>query len=363
MRGGGARTLVKEPTGRETRWNRRAASWAGSASKETWVPDRELGPGVTQTGTCVACGTSGVDLVWDSRLPGLMRCLRCGLRSDQDPITADERADAYRTGFYSTNPHRGARLIGLFRQLNGAIRLRALSGLHPGRLLDIGCGKGHFLAAARAAGWEVVGVDTSPAAAEYAHRHYGISVHVGDAQEIKLDRPFDAVTMWHVLEHLADPSATLDLARELLGPGGRLVVSVPNLASAQARAFGNHWFHLDRRHHLHHFTPEALRALLTRRGFTVERIGSFYPEMEGVGFVQSLLNRVGFEDDLLYRFLKRDGTVHSTPQIAGSIALGAISLPAALALILMAPLVGLGASIQVVATVRGEVAAVGAPRH
>lgn len=312
-----------------------------------------LGRGMIETGTCFACGAGRDDLVWDGRLPRLMSCLRCGLHWDPDPITGDELAEAYRTGFYSTDPPRGVRLIRLLRQVNGAIRLRALSGQEPGRLLDIGCGKGHFLAAARAAGWEVVGVDRSPAAAEYARRTYGIAVHVGDAQEVELDGPFDAVTMWHVLEHMADPSAMLDRARELLRRGGRLVVSVPNLASAQARVFGNNWFHLDRRHHLYHFTPLALRALLTRRGFTVERIGSFYPEMELVGFVQSLLNRVGLEDDLLYRFLKRDGTVNSTPQIAGSIALAAISLPAALASVVMAPLVGLGASIQVEATPRG----------
>jgi hypothetical protein len=106
-----------------------------------------------------------------------------------------------------------------------------------------------------------------------------------------------------------------------LRAGGRLVVSVPNIQSLQARLFGPHWFHLDMAHHLHHFTPGSLRLLLARHGFAVERMGFAYPEMEIAGLIQSALNRAGFERDQLFRFIKRDpgsGPASSASTSAGT---------------------------------------------
>ncbi len=70
----------------------------------------------------------------------------------------------------------------------------------------------------------------------------------------------DAVTLWHVLEHLDDPGEALATIAGWLAPGGALLVGVPNLASLQARIGGDRWFHLDVPRHRVHFTPAGLSS-------------------------------------------------------------------------------------------------------
>ena len=94
------------------------------------------------------------------------------------------------------------------------------------------------------------------------------------------------------------------------------MISVPNGDSLQAHLGGERWFHLDLPRHLFQFTPRSLAALIERAGLRVVRIGHLYPEMEAIGLVQTTLNRAGFEDDLLYRFAKRDPSARSGPRVS-----------------------------------------------
>ena len=171
----------------------------------------------------------------------------------------------------------------------------------------------------------------------------------GDFVSLPLEPDYDVITMWHVLEHLPDPFAAVRHAAELLRPGGRLVISVPNIASLQARIGGDRWFHLDLPRHRMHFTPRSLSALVTRSGMKVDRIGHFYPEMEAIGLVQSILNKTGTETDLLYRFAKRDPSAAFGPPVAASLAVAVVVAPAAITWTLVAPMLRTGASIQLVA--------------
>jgi SAM-dependent methyltransferase len=271
---------------------------------------------------CPACGgtTHSVDK-FAERPIRLGRCGDCGLRWLLDPPIGDELTALYATGFYEPAPARGGRLTRRLHGLNNALRLHELRGVSPGRLLDVGCGKGRFLAAARDAGWEVLGVEFAPASAEAARAAYGIDVAVGDFLDLPLEGGFDVITMWHVLEHLPDPLAAVARAEELLAPGGRLVISVPNIESLQARLGGERWFHLDLPRHLMHFSPRSLSALVDRTGLRVERVGHLYPEMEVIGLVQTILNRIGIQNDLLYRFAKRDPSADSGPPLYASFAI------------------------------------------
>jgi SAM-dependent methyltransferase len=255
----------------------------------------------------------------------------------------------YRSGFYVPAPPRGGKLARELHRLSSAIRLRELDGLAPGRLLDVGSGKGAFLAAARDAGWDALGVEYAPEAAEAARATFGVDVIVGDFLEVRQLGTFDVVTMWHVLEHLTNPMGALAHAAESLKPGGRLLVSVPNLDSLQARLGGDDWFHLDLPRHLFHFTPRSLTTLVERAGFRVDRISYLYPEVEVIGLVQTALNRLGIENDLLYRFAKRDPAVRFGPGVVASLALALAMAPVALAWAAIAPVLRTGASVQLVA--------------
>lgn len=299
---------------------------------------------------CTACGSVETRSSF-VRTFAMVSCATCGLRWLLDPPTGSELALLYQTGFYA-GPGRGGPLVTALHSVNNAIRLRALDGLQPGRLLDVGSGKGRFLAAARDAGWEVLGVESAEGAAASAQDAFGVEVVVDDFLAASLAGSFDVVTMWHTLEHLPDPGGAIKRAWSLLGPGGRLIVSVPNSSSLQARLGGDQWFHLDLPRHLYHFGPHSLTSLVEGAGFRVERLGHFYPEMEVIGLVQTALNRAGLGQDVLYRFAKRDETAGRGMRLAVSAVLALALTPAALNWALLAPLFRTGASIQLVATRR-----------
>lgn len=299
---------------------------------------------------CVACGERGTTSRLLTYPQGkLARCPACGLCWNVEPPSADVLGSLYQTGFYGGRTPRAGAVAALLHRVNNAVRLRELRGMSAGKLLDVGCGKGRFLAAAREAGWDVRGVEFAPHLAAEARDRYGVDVRAGDFLEVPLETPFDVVTMWHVLEHLPRPADAVARSWELLRPGGRLVVSVPNIESVQAVLSGASWFHLDLPRHLFHFTPRSLRRLVERHGFRVEWIGHFYPEMEIIGLIQSALNALGLEPDRFYLYLKRDPTARLDRVVAISAALATAMLPGAAAWALLAPVVRSGASIQVAA--------------
>jgi SAM-dependent methyltransferase len=143
--------------------------------------------------------------------------------------------------------------------------------LGDGRLLDVGCASGKFLAQMGAVGWRLAGVELDPEAAATA-RTVTPDVFVGDP----LDAPFaagafDLVTAFHVLEHLPEPRETLRAMLRWTAPGGLVIVEVPNVAGVGARLFGRYWSGLDFPRHLVHFTPATMRAMVERAGGRVVR--------------------------------------------------------------------------------------------
>ena len=148
-------------------------------------------------------------------------------------------------------------------------RLRFIRKFKPrGKILDIGCGRGYFLLACRRAGYEVEGIDISDAAAAYVTREFKIPVHVGQVDQFTLPSDtFDIITMWHSLEHTADPNLYLQSAGKWLKDNGVLVVDVPNYEGYDARMTWSDWPHWDLPYHFYHFTKSSLLALLKKNGF------------------------------------------------------------------------------------------------
>jgi 2-polyprenyl-3-methyl-5-hydroxy-6-metoxy-1,4-benzoquinol methylase len=141
---------------------------------------------------------------------------------------------------------------------------------HPGRLLDFGCGAGDFLKRMRQYGWTVEGIDVSSTMADRLRLEAGIRVHIGTMPHPDV-RPesFDAITMWHSLEHVHNPRAALKAANAALRSEGILAISVPNFASWSRRHFQHHWFELTLPLHLTHFEPPTLRAMIEAEGFRI----------------------------------------------------------------------------------------------
>jgi SAM-dependent methyltransferase len=183
---------------------------------------------------------------------------------------------------------------------------RRLSLLGPARgtLLDVGAGRGRFVAAARDAGWAATGIEPSERGVSAASSVYGVELARGGIDDAT--GAYDTVVLWHVLEHLDDPDAALARLASLVAPGGTLLIGVPNLASVQASIGRDRWFHLDLPRHRTHLTPAGLRALLERHGFAVEREQHALLEHNPFGLWQTLVNRFTRTPSWLFRALKRD---------------------------------------------------------
>lgn len=205
--------------------------------------------------------------------------------------------------FYFGSYYRGSGLLSAAFEALKASRISAGRGV--GRLLDVGCGDGAFLAAIRRRGWEGWGVETARDGAALAKAREGLKIFEKPLEACGLPAAhFDAVTLWHSIEHMENPAAALREARRVLKDGGTLFLAFPNGASWEFACFGARWFHLDMPRHLHLFSPEGMARLLTSLGFRVEAVSGWAWEYNVFGFVQSALNRVSFEANRLYKVLK-----------------------------------------------------------
>jgi SAM-dependent methyltransferase len=235
---------------------------------------------------CPVCGTGGprrdpalAGRVAIERSDALLLCTSCGL-GWIDPALV--RPLLYEEGYF--------REYEALRSFQGGVdelpshlidrllEFARLNGGHPGRLLEVGCGFGPFLAEAHARGWQVYGTDVSRWTARHIAERYGLRIEVGDITTVALPEQVDALHMNHTLEHLADPETALVRLHGALRPGGSAIIEVPNeLASFYERV---RWSLLRRavrplaavNPHVFFFNPRALGILLTRTGFAIDEM-------------------------------------------------------------------------------------------
>ena len=142
------------------------------------------------------------------------------------------------------------------------------------RLLDIGCGAGSLLEAARRAGWDAEGVEISIRAVDHV-RGAGLKVFHGELAEAEYpDGHFDVVTASEILEHVPDPRAMLAEIARILRPGGLFWATTPHGRGLSARVLGLRWSSISPPEHLHLFSLEGVRQMLRETGFRTARVTS-----------------------------------------------------------------------------------------
>jgi hypothetical protein len=114
---------------------------------------------------------------------------------------------------------------------------------------------------------------------------------------------FDAITAWHVLEHVPDPLALGNFSAANLSDIGVFQATVPNLASLQAGMFDRNWLHLDVPRHLFHFTPATLRRLVDNAGLREVSTSTVAIEYDLFGVIQSALNGICARPNVLFERL------------------------------------------------------------
>lgn len=240
----------------------------------------------TEPAACPLCGPSAsADFRFEAtdRLHGIggafsyYGCRGCGLLFQNPRIRPEAALHAYPQDYIAhvpLPPRRGlqAKAKQAMLWLRGAALPSAVTRvLGPSsRVLDVGCGAGEFLNDVRSRfGCQVEGLDLSEGSKRAAKAGFDIDVFCGEL----FDAPwapgsFDLLTSWWSLEHMPDPARAIAKMRDLLKPGGQLVIAVPNAESAVAKLFGNRWYHLDCPRHYHLWTPSALQKLAENAGLS-----------------------------------------------------------------------------------------------
>jgi 2-polyprenyl-3-methyl-5-hydroxy-6-metoxy-1,4-benzoquinol methylase len=200
-------------------------------------------------------------------------CQRCGVLFI-DPMLTDRLREIYPTNYYSFAPKQRSLVQSVKQLLDRRSFAKVLAGIPGDRLsaLDIGGGTGWLLDMIRAADprcsdtWVVDFDPAARSAAEAAGHKY----FTGRIEDFQSATRFDLILMLNVIEHVADPRAVLAKARELLKPGGRLIIKTPNFDALDARLFRHaSWggFHTPR--HFVLFTKEGLTRLAAEVGFQI----------------------------------------------------------------------------------------------
>jgi SAM-dependent methyltransferase len=215
------------------------------------------------------------------------------------------------------------------------------------RVLDLGAGDGRLAAALARAGMRVTAVEPFREV-DAARELESVTVVRAGVDDAELEaESYDAAVLWHVLEHLPDPLASLTRIRGWLVPGGRLLAGVPNVASLQAGLGAERWFHLDPGRHLVHFTPEGLAAVVRRAGFTDLEPRRVLLEQALPGMWMTLVNRATGTNDALRAAVRREPVEGRDVALAAAAALPALG--AAFLLEPVAAAAGRGGAIAVLA--------------
>ncbi len=244
---------------------------------------------------CPCCGAtfihkelSAKDHTVSGETFAIWHCNECTVRFTQDPPSLNAIGRYYQSENYISHTDTKK---GLINSLYHFVRKRTLNskkellekhtGLHAGNLLDIGAGTGAFCRHMKSEGWTVWGLEPDEAARQRAYDLYRLTLN--DAGDLFTLQPglFDAVTMWHVLEHVHTLHEYIDHVHKVLKPGGKAFIAVPNYISYDASVYKEYWAAYDVPRHLYHFSPRSIKLLfekhlLVLRGIRAMWYDSFY---------------------------------------------------------------------------------------
>ena len=232
---------------------------------------------------CPVCGSGDIknvllakDYTCSNENFVIAECTACTLRFTQDVPEAASIGQYYKSENYisHTNTSRG-----LINRLYQSVRKRTVknkrrliekqTGINKGCVLDVGSGTGAFVNEMKRSGWQVTGLEPDADARSVCKQVYDIELTSIDHLFELAPSSFDAITMWHVLEHVHDLHGYLAQLKSLLKQNGKLFIAVPNYTSMDAVIYKEHWAAYDVPRHLYHFSPASMLLLMEKYGLKV----------------------------------------------------------------------------------------------
>lgn len=209
----------------------------------------------------------------------IWQCAHCSARFTQDVPSLHEISAYYKSENYISHTDTNKGLVNWLylqvRKFTLRIKHRFVAketGVEKGTVLDIGAGTGAFLNYMRSKGWSVEGLEPDEQAISRAASQYNLMLrHTTELFSLKPET-FDAITLWHVLEHVHDLHGYLTQIKKLLKKDGLIFIAVPNFTSFDAEKYGASWAAYDVPRHLYHFSPAAMQQLVGRHGLGIRKM-------------------------------------------------------------------------------------------
>ena len=261
---------------------------------------------------CPVCGSTDIKIILSTKdytVSGenfsIAECSNCSLRFTQDVPDAVSISPYYKSANYISHTNTSK---GFINQLYQSVRKRTLkqkrklietaTRITKGNLLDVGSGTGAFAAAMKEAGWQVTGLEPDADARAVGKQSYNIELEdISNFYKLPANS-YDAITMWHVLEHVHDLQGYIAKLKSLLKENGKLFIAVPNYMSKDAAIYREHWAAYDVPRHLYHFSPKAMQVLLEKHGLKLLQykpmwFDSFYVSMLSSKYKTGKTNLLG----------------------------------------------------------------------
>lgn len=280
---------------------------------------------------CIVCGFSQFepflvckDYTVSQESFNIVSCKSCGFKFTNPRPENSVIGDYYKAEEYvsHSNTTKGVvnKLYHSVRNYTLKQKLKLISSyVSRGTMLDYGCGTGMFLSVCKNDGWETYGMEPDDNARKMSIEK-GLEVF-SDKDKVSdriADKKFNAITLWHVLEHVTDMEASLFFFKSKLNDDGVLIIAVPNHVSYDAQYYKEFWAAYDVPRHLHHFDINSMTSLVEKAGFKLQeskpmKFDSFYVSMLSEKYKTGSVNLVkAFLVGLTSNFKARDNNSYSS---------------------------------------------------
>ena len=248
--------------------------------------------------SCPICGGkslskafSAIDRLASQEAFEIWECGNCGFKLTQDAPNDQEIGRYYESPDYISHSDTDQGLMNKLYHIARNMMLTAkaghvtrATGLRQGWLLDIGSGTGYFAHLMTEWGWTVRAIEKNAEARAFASKHFGLKSDDEEAFEGLRVKEFDAITLWHVLEHMQNLDNMGESFYRWLKDEGALIIAMPNHQATDAKHYGADWAAWDVPRHLWHFTPATMKLFAEKHGFRIVKtipmpLDGFYVSM------------------------------------------------------------------------------------
>ncbi len=247
---------------------------------------------------CPVCKSNQIEEIFSAKdytvsgeFFSVVECKNCTLLFTQNVAEQNEIGKYYASENYISHSDTQ---VGLVNKLYHSIRKKTLqakknlieneTGTSKGSVLDIGCGTGAFLNTMKTNGWVTTGLEPDETARAKAKSLYGIAPQASHDIFNLPNNSYDAITMWHVLEHVHQLHEYVAQLKNMLTDKGKIFIAVPNYTGYDAQHYGKFWAAYDVPRHLYHFSPASMQNLVEQHGLAIKKtkpmwFDSFYVSM------------------------------------------------------------------------------------